>query len=518
MARRLLLLLVLCSAVPRAASRRHLTKRVEATRARFRNLGFQHTPPHDIEGTTCWQQLDQISQQLDECTLRLDSCESTAAPLRSTSTGDDVDDQDAITVTTFDELKEYAEAAAKSDDPTVIAVKNSILFDSTIAITGTVIIGSATKATLSGQSTSRLFDVAEGASLTLFSFKLVDGAGDSFGGAVKNEGDVLLVDSTVSGHRGDKGGAFYNGKTGELEAFEVDFSSNVASGGTAKGGAIHNDGGAVTLLGNSFSTNTAMSGGAVYNDGAIITTDSDFQDNVASYKGGGLYHADGETKLAITLNLFSGNTANGVPDDSSVARARPRGAAAADDSVCDDFGADLFSETEGVSAEDSDIECCTLAACDATDGLKCPDGTTAKCSTTAELCINADGMTRNLTACQCVLVYVPPTSAPTPVPTPAPTKSDNPNSLEHALKSLTCFDPKGEACGCTGKIDFSGKGYVGTIPSTLSACTGLTSLCVTIVRGQRRASSLVRPFPTVPRYSYRRPRPRRRVIPRPLAH
>ena len=75
-----------------------------------------------------------------KCKLRLGACES-AAPVRSTAS-DDANDQDAITVAKFVELKNYAEAAAGSEDPTAIAVKSLILFDSTIYITGTAIIGS----------------------------------------------------------------------------------------------------------------------------------------------------------------------------------------------------------------------------------------------------------------------------------------------------------------------------------------------------------------------------------------
>ena len=56
--------------------------------------------------------------------------------------------------------------------------------------------------------------------------------------------------------------------------------------------------------------------------------------------------------------------------------------------------------------------------------------------------------------------------------------------LEAGLASMSCYDPSGVNCTCTGRIDIlpsidilPGAGS-GTIPSALSACTSVNELCV----------------------------------------
>ena len=54
----------------------------------------------------------------------------------------------------------------------------------------------------------------------------------------------------------------------------------------------------------------------------------------------------------------------------------------------------------------------------------------------------------------------------------------DPTSLEYNLAAkYSCYDPAGDDCLCQD-IDMPSGGYTGTIPSALSACTGLTGLCV----------------------------------------
>ena len=59
-------------------------------------------------------------------------------------------------------------------------------------------------------------------------------------------------------------------------------------------------------------------------------------------------------------------------------------------------------------------------------------------------------------------------------------------TLEAALDSAECYDPTGKACTCTGQsISRTRRGLTGTIPSALSACTGLSELCVQSCRASR---------------------------------
>ena len=54
-------------------------------------------------------------------------------------------------------------------------------------------------------------------------------------------------------------------------------------------------------------------------------------------------------------------------------------------------------------------------------------------------------------------------------------------TLEAELASYSCYDPSGASCSCSGTLYMSAPdspAYTGTIPAELSACTGLTALCV----------------------------------------
>ena len=49
-------------------------------------------------------------------------------------------------------------------------------------------------------------------------------------------------------------------------------------------------------------------------------------------------------------------------------------------------------------------------------------------------------------------------------------------TLEAALESKSCYNPPN--CTCSGSWHMESAGYTGTIPSALSACAGLDTMCV----------------------------------------
>jgi hypothetical protein len=55
---------------------------------------------------------------------------------------------------------------------------------------------------------------------------------------------------------------------------------------------------------------------------------------------------------------------------------------------------------------------------------------------------------------------------------------ETPTTLDDKLTDTygSCYDPAGPSCSCSGTLDLSSQSLTGTIPSALSACTGLTSL------------------------------------------
>ena len=165
--------------------------------------------------------------------------------------------------------------------------------DSAFAITGNVIIdgSSLPGAIITRDATApamRLFRIAPGASLTLRKIT-VSGGSENLGGAIYNEGTLLLDGATLTG----------NTATADDENTP------------GLGGALYTDGGSVNITNSSSLTlNTADDasetvfglGGAIYqrNGTVTLTTGSSLTENSA-HTGGGLY-AEGTTGATATFN------------------------------------------------------------------------------------------------------------------------------------------------------------------------------------------------------------------------
>ncbi len=140
----------------------------------------------------------------------------------------------------------------------------------------------------------RLFHVTASGNLTLESLSLIDGlargthgmapgesGGDGRGGAIFNEGTLVITRSTLRNNAAIGG----NGGAG-------------ASGGAAFGGAIFNDDGTVSLL------NTTLSG-SIVQSGSGSTVLSSF--------GGGIYSRNGTLEIYnSTITNSTGNVGRGV--------------------------------------------------------------------------------------------------------------------------------------------------------------------------------------------------------------
>ena len=102
-----------------------------------------------------------------------------------------------------------------------------------------------------------------------------------------------------------------NGETSGnlLNISKAKFIDNEA---TINGGALSladTAGGKVTLVGNSFTSNTAQRyGGAIFNSGTLTVNDGSFEGNTATKSGGAIYNATNAT-LKITGTSFTNNTA-----------------------------------------------------------------------------------------------------------------------------------------------------------------------------------------------------------------
>ncbi len=152
--------------------------------------------------------------------------------------------------------------------------------------------------------------------LTLDHVTLTDNLANE-GGALDAEGEVTVVDSTITQNtsKGD-GGGIYNGN-GQLLVKNSVISSNVADPRFYQGGGIYIDFNAQLTLDNSqIVGNIAQEGGGIYTDGGSIkiNNQSVISGNVAAEKNQGSPHGGG----GININESVGETAQLTIDNSFV--------------------------------------------------------------------------------------------------------------------------------------------------------------------------------------------------------
>jgi hypothetical protein len=182
--------------------------------------------------------------------------------------------------------------------------------------------------TVSGNQSSRVFNVAAGVTAAISGLTIADGrtsTADSDGGGIANAGTLTLSDSTlrhnaaVSDTRGGNGGGVANAST--LTILGCIFDGNTATDTSTRdyggmGGGIYNQGaGTLTIRdtvfnGNSTHANLGSSGGGIENDngGAVTITHSTLSGS--SVDGGGGIETDGQgSPLTLTECLFVDNVA-----------------------------------------------------------------------------------------------------------------------------------------------------------------------------------------------------------------
>ncbi len=174
--------------------------------------------------------------------------------------------------------------------------------------------------TIDGADLYSLIQVEEGVTLTIQDLTLTNGLND-YGGAIANQGNVTLSNSTISSSTALEGGAIWNAEGAELSIDGSTIAGNEASEG--RGGGIANFGEA-TLVNTTLSGNTAfLAGGGFANMGAGQATmyNVTFSDNEAGQIGGGGYAALDNSVSAFHHNLLSGNRHTGGQTGQEVYRA-----------------------------------------------------------------------------------------------------------------------------------------------------------------------------------------------------
>ena len=131
----------------------------------------------------------------------------------------------------------------------------------------------ADKLTLDGVTTHRLFNVKD-ADVTLSGMTLINGLGqdgnasslaNSIGGAIVNRSKLTLKDMVLRGNKAELGGAIYNAKGATLQLENTVLGGTTANEASRSGGAIFNEG-ELSLKDSTLSANKAVRyGGAIYN-------------------------------------------------------------------------------------------------------------------------------------------------------------------------------------------------------------------------------------------------------------
>ena len=148
------------------------------------------------------------------------------------------------------------------------------------------------------------FNIKDKSSMVLKNITIENGASD-FGGAIKNNGNLILIQSTLLNNKVKyDGGAIKN--NGNLMIIQSLLANNTAK---FDGGAIHNTG-TLNVTQSTLANNTAR-----YDGGAILNTRSDEYINIVKSnftnnhaQNGGAILSKGSTNL--TNNTFTNNTAD----------------------------------------------------------------------------------------------------------------------------------------------------------------------------------------------------------------
>ncbi len=179
-----------------------------------------------------------------------------------------------------------------------------------------VIIGNDTTNTIiDGMNTSRIFHIPAGDTVSISGVTMQNGngagvqpfSGTTIGGAIFNQGTVMLTNAMVRGNSAYSAGGISN-YYGTLTLTNSAVSGNTTSD---SGGGISNTGSTATLTmtNSTVSGNSAYDGGGIYNYyGTLTLTNSTVSGNTTSDSGGGIFNFI--STMTLTNSTVSGNTAS----------------------------------------------------------------------------------------------------------------------------------------------------------------------------------------------------------------
>ena len=159
---------------------------------------------------------------------------------------------------------------------------------------------------ISGNNTSRIFDISSGVAVTLTGMTLKNGRTTLDGGAVQSGGPLTVVDAVIINNTaGADGGAI--DVVGNLTLNNTDILSNTASG---EGGGINAFGSQTTVTNGRFANNVSGSyGGGLYANNYLVISGTQFVNNTAQVYAGAVWAWD---NAIITNAHFERNAVNSI--------------------------------------------------------------------------------------------------------------------------------------------------------------------------------------------------------------
>ena len=143
---------------------------------------------------------------------------------------------------------------------------------------------------IDAQGLTRIF-FCTGKNIIIKNIILKNGFTIENGGAINNEGELTITESTLTENTAKYGGAIHN--NGELTITKSTLTGNTAH---RYGGAIHNNkGGELTITKSTLNNNIVeVSGGAIHNNkgGELTITESTLNNNTAQRDGGAIHNLD----------------------------------------------------------------------------------------------------------------------------------------------------------------------------------------------------------------------------------
>lgn len=206
---------------------------------------------------------------------------------------------------------------------TITLTNGNIVFTNSVNSNVTITGPGANLLTINGNNQSKVFTVTETPVVNISGMTLTGGngvgnsPGNTFGGAVYNQGVLTLTNMVITGNTaGSDGGGVYSSTSDSLTLIGCTITNNTA---VSQSGGVHNHtDGTLTITDTTISNNvanapagTGVGGGAIYSeDGSTLSlTNSTISGNRAISSGGGIV-GDSIT-LTITNSTISGNTSTG---------------------------------------------------------------------------------------------------------------------------------------------------------------------------------------------------------------